>query len=1319
MKRIFLSCIVLATCALTYALNPISNSSLQFKTNLEGLSFDVGTWTIGDNGLTSSNLGGDGFVVSNTSAGKNFVYEADVQFNTTGESAASICFGSTGDLSAKNMYVANIHVHNGVARLFKFQKTGIIGQEAFDLVAQRTVNRPADNKYHLSVTVIGNHIVYSLNGEVVANTADYTMGSVGGQNDAFIGHYLGLLSWKANCTYQNVYVSEIAPTADPQLSDLSIQAVGGTVEHNVVFDSTQYVSNTYVSNDTENASIHFTKKNASTSAVVKIDNTVYPDGIVPLAVGNNTVTVECTNGLAKVLYRIIIVRRKASDLYYNEFDRPQYHWSVKQWWSNDPNGLVYYNGEWHFFHQHYPAIDWGPMHWGHCVSTDLIHWTELPVALYPDEFGTMFSGSAVVDENNTSGLFKNPDGTPSATGGMVLIITADGGGGERVTIAYSKDGRHFTKVNGVAIDWTEDPMANNAFRDPKVFRYQNKWFLIIAGGPLRLYSSDNLLDWTVESTYSNINTECPDFFPLPVVNGDPDERRWVLSRGGVGYKVGDFRQVSGKWTFVPDTHYYSSDGSMNYGNDAYATQTYSVGNFDVPQRVISISWQNFRANNIGKDNGNKTFNGQMTLQNELSLYKDASGKYLLQQTPLPEYETLRDVAKALTISNLTVNGIQTLDFKGQSYEIVAEFDAASSIDLGFRVRSGGEYFTKLGYNVTANRFYNDRTRAGIGAYRDNFTFVAPKSGVTDGKVKLRIFVDRNCVEVYGADNTALGSTIIYPAAGCDGLEVYSTGNAVLNATIYPMKSIWNNTATATPEHKDYTHLIMYGQSLSTGHEAGTPLSAENIPGVYMLGQQVWFNYGNYDYTEINPLVGHPAFGLANDLFEPAIMGAANHLRTKGLIDNIIASSTGDSGRSIEELSKESQVQRLYGVYTQALKYGKQAVERTQSTIYCPAIFWLQGEWNYTQEGSGLTSGSLPDNTKAGYKDLLLTLKNNMQDDAQLIYDQSERPLFITYQTGGQYVRGRTVEIGMAQVEAANENADIVCAGPVYHITNYSHGHLDANGYRWYGEMLAKVYTKVKINGESFVPLQPKSLHRDPSDAKKITVKFHVPVPPLVLDTITMPKIVDYGFYVYSKRAAQTITSLRIVSEDAVEITCESDLTDDVDVTYAGQNAYGQGNLRDSDPYLAAFNYEDIDAKDGSGNYIYPRNDNRALRPAYEPHDAEGNIIYDKPYPLYNFCVGFYYKLPKNTDNLEVLTGINTAQIKKNIRIFPNPVENELHIDFPSYENLESLTITDLSGRTVLKQNITAKQNNVIDVSHLPSGLYIIKSGNNREKFIKK
>jgi sucrose-6-phosphate hydrolase SacC (GH32 family) len=1291
----------------------IDNSSNGLKTNLENLTYDTGTWTVSTAGLTSSSLNGDGFVLSTTAAPRNFVYEVDVTFNNRNESAASLVFGSTDNLTGKNMYVANIHAHNGVVRLFKFQTTGLRAQEAIDLVGQRTIQRPDNNKYHLSVTVIGKHIVYSVNGEVVANTADYTMGDVRGQNDAFIGHYLGLLSWNANCIYQNLFVTEITPATDPQLKDLRILAIGGgSVEHNVVFDSTQYVSITSVTNETEQALINFDRKSPETAVTVKVGDTAYPDRTVPLQVGNNTVTVECINGNAKVIYRVTVIRRKPADLYYSEFDRSQYHWSVRQHWANDPNGLVYYNGEYHFFHQHYPAIDWGPMHWGHAVSTDLIHWTELPVALYPDEYGTMFSGSAVVDESNTSGLFKEDDGTPSATGGMVLIITADGNG-ERVTIAYSRDGRHFTKAEGVAIDWTEDPMGDSAFRDPKVFRYHDKWFLVIAGGPLRIYSSDNLLDWTVESTYSGIHTECPDLFPLPVVYGEPGERKWLLSRGGVGYKVGDFRQEGSKWTFIPDSHYASSDGNMNYGNDAYATQTYSLGNFDVPQRVISISWQNFRANNIGKDNGNRTFNGQMTLQSELSLTKDASGKYLLRQTPIAEYETLRDSANMLTLAGQTVSGVQAIGFTGQSYEIVAEFEIVGEYvsDVGFRVRSGNGYYTRIGYNKANNRFFTDRTRAGVGGYRDSYQQVAPQAAIVDGKLQMRIFVDRNCVEVFGAGNTVAGSTLIYPDAECDSLAVFSTnGTSNVNIQVFPMRSIWSSASTAAPDSKDYTHLIMYGQSLSTGHEAGTALSVENAPGIYMLGQQVWFNYGNYDYLEINPLVGHPSFVMGNDLFEPAIMGAANHLRINGLEDNIIASSTGDSGRSIEDLSKESQVNRFYSVYRQALNYGKQAVARTQSTISCPAIFWLQGEWNYTQEGSGLISGK-PNNTKDGYKSLLLKLKNNMQDDAQRIYGQATRPLFITYQTGGQYVRGREMAIGMAQVEAANENDDVFCAGPVYQMTNYNHGHLDANGYRWYGEMLAKVYNKVKIEGRNFIPLQPKSISRDPADAKKIRIRFHVPVPPLVLDTKTMQPIADSGFEVWHgarSTTKQTVTDVRVVDGDCVEITCANELTDIIELTYAGpsansQSEYGQGNLRDSDPYPSVFNYVDIDEKDGSGNYIYPRSNNRELRPNNEPKNEQGQVIYNQPYPLYNFCVGFNYKLAAGENEKEILTGINSPKAAgDNIKILQTG--KTLRVVAPDSDTM-NVKIYDVSGKML--KDFGMRRQSEYSLASLEQGVYIV------------
>ena len=137
------------------------------------------------------------------------------------------------------------------------------------------------------------------------------------------------------------------------------------------------------------------------------------------------------------------------------------------------------------------------------------------------------------------------------------------------------------------INWTDDSLKNTAFRDPKVFRYENKWFMVIAGGPLRIYSSDDLVNWQVESVYGDLHTECPDLYPLVVKdenNQDTGEVKWVLDRGGRKYKIGDFKQVNGKWSFVPDEQYASTnadgmgnednDGIMNFGPDSYAAMTY-------------------------------------------------------------------------------------------------------------------------------------------------------------------------------------------------------------------------------------------------------------------------------------------------------------------------------------------------------------------------------------------------------------------------------------------------------------------------------------------------------------------------------------------------------------------------------------------------------------------------------------------------------------------------------------------------------------------------------------------------------------------------
>lgn len=462
----------------------------------------------------------------------------------------------------------------------------------------------------------------------------------------------------------------------------------------------------------------------------------------------------------------------------------------------------------------------------------------------------------------------------------------------------------------------------------------------------------------------------------------------------------------------------------------------------------------------------------------------------------------------------------------------------------------------------------------------------------------------------------------------------------------------------------YKHFIIYGQSLSTGHQAWPVISTENVSGNYMLGDQIWINYGNSGPTKFNPLVGTVSNAFKNQqnimsrsagtIAECPLFGAVNHLQLKQPGEKILATSAGTSGMTIEQLSKESQTKTLYNDYLNSLKYSAAIARTSNSSISCPAIFWMQGEWNYQGYEEGLTLGSKPTSDKDAYKALMIKLKNNMQSDAMQKYGQDQKPLFITYECGAQYIKGRAQTIGMAQIEASNENADVVCAGPVYPMTDRG-GHLDPNGYRWYGEMLAKAYYQTKIQGEKFKPLQPREISRTEQN-NKLKIKFLVKHLPLVLDDKILAKIKDYGFEVYVNNIRQTISGVT-VDGDCVYLTTTSSLAGNIEVVYAGEYTGGSGNLRDSDPYQSLFTYLDLDKKNADGTYVYPRDASETtLRPDYEPKNASGAVIYGQPYPLYNFSISFYYKLNADQQtyavpNIDSSTGLNDQPVYNHLTFF--------------------------------------------------------------------
>ena len=651
-----------------------------------------------------------------------------------------------------------------------------------------------------------------MNDQLVASTGDYVLQPGNkGQNTVIKEGCFGILNWNSKVTFQNTYYKELSGDFNPLLTDISVTSSVGTVEEKTQFTPTEPITLQYVKNNASTVNIQVTR--ASNDAVVEVkdaNGVAYADGKnIPVKEGSNYITVTSTvtaedGTTATMTYRVNVHRFKADGVYYNEAYRDQYHYSVKEGWANDPNGLVYFNGTYHMFYQFYDDIRWGPMHWAHATSTDLIHWEEEPIALYPDANGAMYSGCIVVDEHNTSGFF---DGIPG--GGLVALITADGNG-ERIKLAYSRDeGKTWTKVDQIAADWTNDPLNDAAFRDPKVFRWEGKWFMVVAGGPLRIYSSDNLRNWTCEATYADLHTECPDLYPIEAPDG---QIKWVLSRGGRFYKVGDFKTVDGKWRFVPDAEYENSDGVMNFGRDFYAAMTYYVQDFGTASNptlpeLVELNWMNTWDDycNQVAEKVDQDFNGTFNLNLKLGLVKDGA-KYVLTQTPISGYETLRQTDKKQEWTQVTVeeNNALLKDFVGDTYEIIAKFyPEADTRKVGFKVRTGEGEETLIVYDLEAQSLSIDRSSSGV-IISSKFA-QADAQNVTanaDGTVDLHIYVDKASVEVFTKDYTAAGAAQIFPSPLSVGAEVLVEGAAAkADITIYPLSSIWTNKAEVTePQH---------------------------------------------------------------------------------------------------------------------------------------------------------------------------------------------------------------------------------------------------------------------------------------------------------------------------------------------------------------------------------------------------------------------------------------------------------------------------------------------------------------------------------------
>lgn len=440
------------------------------------------------------------------------------------------------------------------------------------------------------------------------------------------------------------------------------------------------------------------------------------------------------------------------DSMYREKNRPQFSFTTRRGWTNDPNGLIFYEKEYHLFYQHNPyEREWENMHWGHAVSSDLIHWEELPVALYPDKIGTMFSGSAVIDYDNTSG-FGNRE-TPA----MVALYTADSPERQVQCIAYSLDkGRTWTKYDKNPVIDSKEKWNSKDTRDPKVFWYQpgKHWVMTLnERDGHSIYTSSNLKDWTYQSHVIGF-WECPELFELPI-DGNPANTKWVMYGASGTYMLGSF---DGK-VFTPEAgKYYYTTGT------AYAAQTFN----NIPQydgRRIQIAWGRI-------SHPSMPFNGMMLLPTELTLHTTKDGVRMFSY-PIKEINML-------CVDENNWNSLTTVEANNH----IKQLNHADGIRIKTTIKLS--HATSAGLNLNGQRIIDYDLNHNL----INGVFYSPED-MTSMEITADIFIDRTSVEVF-IDNGAYSYSMERRAGSAQREGFYFWGNniEVKNLQVYRMKSIW-------------------------------------------------------------------------------------------------------------------------------------------------------------------------------------------------------------------------------------------------------------------------------------------------------------------------------------------------------------------------------------------------------------------------------------------------------------------------------------------------------------------------------------------------
>ncbi len=769
----------------------------QFHTTLENFRGLSGSWKITAEGMHSIG-NGDNFAVSDTKI-ENFEYSANIN-NLNKKGAGALMFRVQDPANPKNgCYVINADYTNNIFKLFEFPSGASLAE-----VPLSNVQPNEDGSYDIKVIVVGENIYVYVNGKGIMREKDSRHSGEG---------YLGLLTWDGNIEYQDVNHKEatalpvveeaelngfdiltkgvtITPTFDPEVVDYGMDIPAGIDQVTIRPKSTGDVYITLK----DRRGINVTKAEQRVTDTYTLNAKDFQSNFI-----NMSIRVE-KDGFSKSI-NFAVNKWLSNEELAAQDHRAQFHVTPQVNFMNDPNSMVYdsTDGYWHLFYQYSPDMNFYKQSQAHVRSKDLVNWEQMPLGLQIDEHGLIFSGSAVEDTKNTSGLFTDNKAGESK---LVSIYTYhnEKTGKQSQGIAYSKDhGVTWQKYDGNPVLPNEgNTLSGGDFRDPKVFQIDGddtqRWYMLTAGGAAQIFTSTDLIHWARSQnlTYkdgSQIYSECPGLIPAKV-NGTGD-LKWIYNGSAGFYVVGHMDKGADgiyRWTAESEKMDIDSNANPWGGFGKYATMTFFKDGTG-KNRQIGISWlQDFI------DFEGKTYKGLQSLPQEYGLKQRADGSYVVTSNVVEEVEKLRDTDNILyqsgkqTVSSDDENILRGVS--GIRYDLEGEFTLGSAKEFGFKLRQGSGKELIFKYNAETEKMIVDGRNAGHSVNGGNFSYtLKPLDG---NKVKLRIIIDQGAVEAFGNDGEANISTAMYQDNRNIGMEFYCVDGDVTvdSLNIYDMKSMY-------------------------------------------------------------------------------------------------------------------------------------------------------------------------------------------------------------------------------------------------------------------------------------------------------------------------------------------------------------------------------------------------------------------------------------------------------------------------------------------------------------------------------------------------